>query len=1021
MDEPPTPTSNPETPTAPGSPQQSQQYRDPRRAPVHSIEPSYGPREIDPSNLTPLLRDGPFSCAAPGPSQCSDSSSRPHPHPHSHLRTPSSPLGTPVPSSGIGAPNNHFPSESPRLFEPEPLWHRRGRTPQVDESRHVPYSPNISTQLALSRPIRINTLPTSTSATLPAIRTAEPIRSLPSLSTVTSAVPATQNTLDLANTPHQRESATYNAMAFNNPAPAPVNAVSGTNIVAQIPSPSTVENFCPDARHIMSTSPESIKYWEEILDCCNADTRITVPHIGKRDIFVVGNVTVKSDHLDPGGGAGYHLVDANEVAAVKLVRDAIPDIQIPQTYFSSKLRGHDILIQSRIPGQPLDSIWPRLTTEQKESFKSQARDIIIRLRRIAPDTLKYPRYFVAGSEKESQRRLSAEEVHSLSPTDTCDDLGVAHNDMVMSNIIVDNDKITGLIGWSNAGYFNWRTVSRIHAKVRCIDSETNAPIPECHETKVQWHDLYEHPQIPKRLENNEGATPKVSTPTMDLNPMIPSEEGSSQTPALTPKKVADMKRSSVSRASSVDRSSPAPSVNSQPTTKKKGSTAAAIKKGTAKRAPAANKKRKINELGDVEDVSSAKASPLSKSSAQRNKKQDSQSAAGSPAPEQKGPKKARLRRGKLNSDDDDEDNDESALFCICRKPDNHTWMIACDGGCEDWFHGRCMKIDPKDADLIDKYICPTCETKSPLRTTWKPMCRLRECRQPARVDTKPPSKYCCDQHGIDYMKQAMSRGSRQPRPSTNEQGSQNEASRGGILNLGDLKSVVSKVGSADQFRKLGASPLSAQQEEVQARLSDAMAAPGPSQNSPQSKDVDFESEADKVAFSSSERQRLNQLRMEKLKLDNRKEMLQARDNFIIIAKQRVKHAFDRLKAHGSIGNLQLKDLCGFDNRFSLSDEEFDEWRKSDKGALLLAEITNQDNSGEASTQLKNAVDAETIEELLQTLCLKKRCERHKQWTKVMQQEVLFEQSILKEQSDKCHRDAEELVRKAVLRMFSSEN
>ncbi|EGD97153.1 hypothetical protein TESG_04567 [Trichophyton tonsurans CBS 112818] len=617
MDEPPASTSNPAAPAASSSPQQLPQDCDPKRAPVPSIELSVDSREIYPFSPTPPFRDGPLPSRTPGRSQCSDSS------PRAHLRTPSTPVGVPTPSFAIGASGLHLPSGSPRILEPEPLWYRRDRASQVDELRHVPDSPNTPTKLALSPPTLHHALSTSTSVTLPAIRTVEAVHSLPSLSTITSAVPAMQNTstFDTASTPHQRESAPSNAMEDNNSAAAP--------ITAQSPGPSTVESFCPDARHILSTSPESIKYWEAILDLCNTSTRITKPSIGGRDVFVIGNITVKSGHLDPGGGSGYHLLDANEVAAVK---------------------------------------WSKM---RSRAFKANGK-------------------------------LSAEEVHSLSPTDTCEDLGVAHNDMVMSNIIVNDDRIVGLIGWSNAGYFNWRTVSRIHAKVRCVDSKTNAPIPEYHESRVPWHDLYEHPQESKRIETDEMATPKVSTPIAEPNPLLPSEEGSSQTPALTPRKVADVKRSSVSRASSVERSSPAPSLNSQPATKKKGPSAASIKKGTAKRTPAASKKRKINEIGDVED---AKASPLGKTSTQRNKKQASQSAAGSPAPEHKGPKKARLRRGKLNSEDDDEDIDESALFCICRKPDNHTWMIACDGGCEDWFHGRCMNIDPKDADLIDKYIC----------------------------------------------------------------------------------------------------------------------------------------------------------------------------------------------------------------------------------------------------------------------------------------------------------------------------
>lgn len=99
------------------------------------------------------------------------------------------------------------------------------------------------------------------------------------------------------------------------------------------------------------------------------------------------------------------------------------------------------------------------------------------------------------------------------------------------------------------------------------------------------------------------------------------------------------------------------------------------------------------------------------------KKQGSASVAGSPAPEsrtkrkkgakkRKAPKKAAAKEEEHEEEEEEEaSTDENELFCICRKPDNHTWMIACDGECDDWFHGKCVNIDPKDADLIDKYIC----------------------------------------------------------------------------------------------------------------------------------------------------------------------------------------------------------------------------------------------------------------------------------------------------------------------------
>jgi len=45
------------------------------------------------------------------------------------------------------------------------------------------------------------------------------------------------------------------------------------------------------------------------------------------------------------------------------------------------------------------------------------------------------------------------------------------------------------------------------------------------------------------------------------------------------------------------------------------------------------------------------------------------------------------------------------LYCICREPDSGKWMIACDGECNDWYHGECVKVAEQDGELIDKYYC----------------------------------------------------------------------------------------------------------------------------------------------------------------------------------------------------------------------------------------------------------------------------------------------------------------------------
>lgn len=215
---------------------------------------------------------------------------------------------------------------------------------------------------------------------------------------------------------------------------------------------------------------------------------------------------------------------------------------------------------------------------------------------------------------------------------------------------------------------------------------------------------------PTDFPNSDTALPSVKTEpssaTLDRIPAsedfdVKSLDGTSDLP--TSKKVANLKNNGLnSRASSSDRSSPANSV--KPTANKK-SGSAATKKGTAKKPT--NKKRKGNEMdadGADRDRSNTPASVTSKGP---GKKQSSMSVAGSPAPEPAN-KKKKKKPGKkqVNEDDGDESvEDENEIFCICRRPDNHTWMIGCDGGCEDWFHGKCVNIDPRDADLIEKYIC----------------------------------------------------------------------------------------------------------------------------------------------------------------------------------------------------------------------------------------------------------------------------------------------------------------------------
>ena len=128
---------------------------------------------------------------------------------------------------------------------------------------------------------------------------------------------------------------------------------------------------------------------------------------------------------------------------------------------------------------------------------------------------------------------------------------------------------------------------------------------------------------------------------------------------------------------------------------------------------------------------------------------------------------------------------------------------------------------------------PNCHANGVGQTTWKPMCRLESCRNPARVTGPKPSKYCSDEHGVEYMKNramkqeneeqaggASSRRKKRRRDNYTDHFGNGEFEdmlerdnnrshlQGGILHSGELKALADGVRAISEFRKLGDGVLS---------------------------------------------------------------------------------------------------------------------------------------------------------------------------------------------------------------------
>lgn len=798
------------------------------------------------------------------------------------------------------------------------------------------------------------------------------------------------------------------------------------------------DDFTPHYHHWYQSDPKANAFWQDTATkFCTPEHSLGIS--GPREAFAAGSVIIRVDREVADGAAAerYSCVNANELSAARKAEDALKEIgvAVPVICFCGTIEGRNVTVESRIPGVSLDVAWRYLSAEEIDVFKNQCRQILQQLGTIDPPSDE-PSYVCRGLNSQTPPSGTEQERSILFAEKAAgEELCLTHNDLELPNIIVKDGRVVGIGGWRQSGHFGLARAQKIHQSLRNLEPsmQQNGSNAKGGATWIDLYDgFYDSNKSAPLVRNLDTALPPVKneimSSTLDKIPAIDDLEakslvldGISDQP--TSKTLANLKNGPSSRASSTDRSSPANSVKLA--SNKKGS--AATKKGTAKKP--ATKKRRPND--DADSVDGRSNTPVSRTSKTPGKKQSSVSVAGSPPPEKK-KKKKKPSKTTVNEEDEDSFEDENALFCICRRPDNHTWMIGCDGDCEDWYHGKCVNIDPRDADLIDKYICeclvhlrsipsltskpgPNCSKRGKGVTTWKPMCRLLECRKPARVTRQNPSKYCCDDHGREFMRQQTRRLKLGPARKRLE----DLGSMGGVLTAGDLKAAIMGATSVGQFRTLGdriisPPPESTKEESPKVEVKS---------ETPQAGDkLGFDIDSNDLDYSPDEAARLDKLRDLRDELVHRKEMLAARSIFVGLLRQRSKGIVEKLKANDPKGGW--KDICGFDSRLSWSDEEFDEWRLSEAGKKALSEGTVEALAASYPTTTDGdgdtAMDGEEDEMAFWTrgICTKKRCERHKQWVKVQQQDIVFEESAADQDLTKYECEARSVAERAVLRKWA---
>jgi COMPASS component SPP1 len=522
-------------------------------------------------------------------------------------------------------------------------------------------------------------------------------------------------------------------------------------------------------------------------------------------------------------------------------------------------------------------------------------------------------------------------------------------------------------------------------------------------SQIRKPDDVQHPQTSDAplsstfIKDEPSATPRESTPaiTASLERQNSTAENmdSDTLKALEIAKQADLGLRTKRMASVAD-SLPSP-VDSKPPmlpSKKRSAPASATvkKKGMAKTMKP-SKKRKL----DPEDPTGRSVTPTSRSSKpSKSGKKGSQAGTpgleSSPAPDNSSQVHA--------SDDDGDSSEDHNLYCICKKPDNHRWMIGCDGGCDDWFHGDCVNMKQADEGLVDKFICPLCEENGRGHTTWKPMCRRDGCRKPARVAKDCESKYCTDACGTLFMQEqlqrtagakaangAKSKKAKKKGGKNEEEGEEEEPTPlGGVLRSKDLKALVDASPNIQTFKNLGTGVLTP-----------------PQTASPNRATFDG---IDGFALTTGEKERLSALHNEKSQLNDRLEALKDREKFVSMAKEQAVRVAEREK-------IKMKEFCGYDSRLSWSDAEFLQWRNGRHGQAAF-KFSTLSPTTEQVDSMSTVNGADSSLEAKETVCLKKRCPKHPQWQKLNLQDARFEELEVVEAIKECEKEEKSVRERA---------
>jgi aminoglycoside phosphotransferase (APT) family kinase protein len=207
-------------------------------------------------------------------------------------------------------------------------------------------------------------------------------------------------------------------------------------------------------------------------------------------------------------------VNIDEQAALALATQY--NLPVPRVYGAGEKNGEPFIRMSFIEGEGLDSVWPRMTVEEKHSICQQLREILTTMRSIpcttgsigscsngkAHDVRQYSSY--DGGPYADEAAFNTELYFDLGDTvplpirtalqkqiRSNHRIVFTHGDLAQHNILVKDGQITGLIDWETAGWYpeHWDYIKFFERPCKHRDWKDSAKdiFPQVYDDELAYH------------------------------------------------------------------------------------------------------------------------------------------------------------------------------------------------------------------------------------------------------------------------------------------------------------------------------------------------------------------------------------------------------------------------------------------------------------------------------------------------------------------------------------------------------